>query len=98
MLETKIQRVGFARISFSINKNFHQSTRQSTSTCVYEHMIKGKNLVTASANAINNHRQRADCLLPVAAAIVKQNYIAAALIVRRTRRQVCQHIGRDLLG
>src|SRR5205814_9101964 len=58
----------------------------------------GNNLVSAGANAINNQRQRTDSLPPVTAAVVQQNNIAAALIVWRARWQVCQHIGRNLLG
>src|SRR5207247_10800916 len=63
-----------------------------------EQLINGNNLVSAGANAINNQRQRTDSLPPVTAAVVQQNNIAAALIVWRARWQVCQHIGRNLLG
>src|ERR1700722_12551270 len=61
-----------------------------------EQLVDGGNLVSASADSLDDHRQGAHGLGAIASAIVHQNNVAAVQIIGAARRQMLQHIGGNL--
>src|ERR1051325_1310788 len=59
--------------------------------------MNADNLEPFCPYAIDDHGECTDSFLPVAAAIVQQNDVAAVLVIDRARWKMCENIGGDFL-
>ena len=61
-------------------------------------MIHGNDLIATRADALDDHGKGAHALATVAAAVMQEDDVSAALIVGSAGRQVSHYVGGDLLG